>query len=97
MLVEIQVLPRPMGSEDAPYASVEAAIDVIERSGLHYEVGALGTTIEGEPDEVWPLLREIHEACFRAGAESAGAVIKVFESRTASAPTISSLTGKFRQ
>lgn len=97
MIVEIQVLPRPSGTEDAPYAAVEAAIAVIQESGLPYEVGALGTTIEGEPDQVWPLIRRVHEACFNAGATSVGNVIKVFENRGAEPPSVSSLTGKFRK
>jgi uncharacterized protein YqgV (UPF0045/DUF77 family) len=97
MIIEIQVLPRPTGTESEPYAVVEAAIAVIQGSGLPYEVGALGTTIEGEPDDLWPLLRQIHEACFPAGAENVGSIIKVFESRGERRPTVDSLTGKFRQ
>lgn len=97
MIVEIQVLPKPSGTDEAPYAVVEAAIAVIEASGLRYEVGALGTTIEGEPDALWPLLRQVHEACFAAGAASVVCVIKVFETREPAAPQIDDLVGKFRQ
>jgi uncharacterized protein YqgV (UPF0045/DUF77 family) len=97
MLVEIQVLPRPAGTDDNPYSIVEAAIAVIQGSGLTFEVGALGTTIEGEPDQLWPLLRRIHEACLEAGATSVGSAIKVFETREAHHRTIGELTGKFRQ
>lgn len=97
MIVEIQVLPRPSGTDESRYATVEAAIAVIQDSGVDYEVGALGTTLEGEPEQLWPLLRRIHDACFAAGATSVGSVIKVFESRDPEAPTVESLTGKFRQ
>jgi uncharacterized protein YqgV (UPF0045/DUF77 family) len=95
MIVEIQCLPRPAGTPDNPHAHVEAAIAVIQASGLTYEVGPLGTSIEGSPDELWPLLRQVHEACFAAGAESAIAVIKVYEDAETSR-TMASLTGKFR-
>ena len=75
----------------------EAAIAVIQESGLKYEVDALGTTVEGTPDAIWALGRAVHEACLRAGADSLVTVIKVAQSREeASGATISSLTSKFR-
>jgi uncharacterized protein YqgV (UPF0045/DUF77 family) len=97
VIVEIQCLPSPMGTPESKYAHIEAAIAVIEAAGLTYEVGALGTTIEGEPDQLWPLVRQVHEACLRAGAGSVVSVIKVAEAATiADQATIGSLTGKFR-
>ncbi|MGK2966533.1 MAG: thiamine-binding protein [Tepidiformaceae bacterium] len=95
MIAEIQVLPTPPGTADSKYAHVEAAIGVIEASGLKYEVGALGTTVEGEADAVWALLRAAHEAVLAAGAGSVVSVIKVGESSSAGM-TIEGLTGKFR-
>ncbi|HEV7756419.1 MAG TPA: thiamine-binding protein [Mycobacteriales bacterium] len=95
MIVEIQCLPTPAGTPDNPHAHVEAAIAVIQASGLTYEVGALGTTLEGEPDEVWPLLRRIHEACLAAGAEREISIVKLAES-TARPLTMQGLTHKFR-
>jgi uncharacterized protein YqgV (UPF0045/DUF77 family) len=41
---------------------------VIKASGLHYEVGALGTTLEGEDDAIWTTIRSAHEAMLAAGA-----------------------------
>jgi uncharacterized protein YqgV (UPF0045/DUF77 family) len=97
MIVEIQCLPRPGGTPQNPHAHVEAAIAVIEASGLNYEVGPLGTSIEGRPDELWPVMRAAHEACLAAGADTAIAVIKVFEAATpADDRTIDSLVAKFR-
>lgn len=96
MIVEIQVLPSPAGNATGPYAHVHAAIEVIEASGLAYEVGPLGTSLEGPPDAIWPLLRKVHEACLDAGANSAIAVIKVAENRTDTAPTMHSLTDRYR-
>jgi uncharacterized protein (TIGR00106 family) len=97
VIVEIECLANPLGTEDNPYAHVEAAIKVIQDSGLKYEVGALGSTVEGEPDELWALMRKVHEACLAAGAKSLVSVIKVEQARTGQPqPTISGLTGKFR-
>lgn len=97
MIVEVQVLPFPPGTAEARYAHVEAAIAVIQASGLRYEVGPLGTSIEGEPDEVWPLVRQVHEATLTSGADGVVSVIKVEQSRRREAqPTMASLTDAFR-
>lgn len=77
MIAEIQCLPTPAGTDDRRYAHVEAAIAQIQQSGVRYEVGALGTTLEGDPDQVWPLLRRVHEACLHSGAESVITVVKL--------------------
>jgi uncharacterized protein YqgV (UPF0045/DUF77 family) len=95
VIVEIQCLPSPAGTPDNPHAHIESAIAVIQGSGLSYEVSALGTTLEGDPDDVWPLLRRIHEATLAAGATSAISVIKVAESPVRPL-TMAGLTQKFR-
>jgi uncharacterized protein YqgV (UPF0045/DUF77 family) len=92
MLVEIQCLPTPAGTPDDPHAHVEAAIAVIQASGLRYEVGALGTTLEGEADEVWATLRAAHEAMLAAGATGGLSHLKVASVNR----TMDSLTAKFR-
>ena len=97
MIAEIQCLPNPTGNADNQYAHIEPAIAVIEGCGLSYEVDALGTTVEGEPDEVWALLRAVHEASLTAGADSLVTVIKLAEAAPGrESSTIDSLTGKFR-
>jgi uncharacterized protein YqgV (UPF0045/DUF77 family) len=92
MIVEIQVLPRPAGTPDDPYRHVEAAIAVIEAAGVMFEVGALGTTLEGEADQVWATLRAAHEAMLAAGADAGLSHIKVASVNR----TMDSLTTKFR-
>lgn len=95
MIAEIQVLPHPPGddparSPGAVYRHVEAAIAVVAGSGLHHEVGALGTTVEGDPDVVWPVLRRAHEAALASGATSVVSVVTVF-SGTGEAPGMDDL------
>ena len=41
MLMEIQCLARPVGTPEDRYKHVDAAIAVVQASGLRYEVGAL--------------------------------------------------------
>ncbi|MSP23162.1 MAG: thiamine-binding protein [Dehalococcoidia bacterium] len=97
MIMEIECLANPPGTAENRYRHIEAAIAVIESSGLKYEVEALGTTIEGEPDQLWPLLRRVHDACIEAGADSVVTVVKVAQTSTQLTPsTMVSLTGKFR-
>ena len=96
MILDIEVLPRPVGTSEQRYAHVETAIAVIQASGLHFEVHALGTTVEGDPAAVWDLARRIHEATLHSGAESVVTVAKFQQSRAEDPPTMDSLTAKFR-
>lgn len=96
MLAEIQVAPRPAGTADDRYAHVDAAIAQIETSGLEYEVHALGTVVHGTPDQVWTLLRRVHEAALAAGAEAVSSAIKVSEGADDAGPTIGDLVSRFR-
>jgi uncharacterized protein YqgV (UPF0045/DUF77 family) len=92
VIAEIQVAPSPPGTADDPHAFVEAAIAVIKASGLRSEVGALGTTLEGEADVVWATLRAAHEAMIAAGATSGISHVKI----ATVSRTMDSLTHKFR-
>jgi uncharacterized protein YqgV (UPF0045/DUF77 family) len=96
MIAELQVLPRPSGTDDDPHAFVEAAIAAIGAAGVHHEVSALGTTLEGAPDEVWAVLRAAHEATLAAGATFTISVIKLAEGVDDGGPTMDRLTAKFR-
>jgi uncharacterized protein YqgV (UPF0045/DUF77 family) len=92
VIAEIQVAPSPPGTAENPHAHVEAAIAVLQSSGLSYEVGALGTTLEGEADAVWATLRAAHDAMLAAGATGGISHIKVASVNR----TMDSLTHKFR-
>lgn len=96
MIAELQVLPRPSGTDADPHAFVDAAIAAIAAAGLHHEVSALGTTLEGSPDAVWAALRAAHEATLAAGATFTISVIKLAEGADDGGPTMDRLTAKFR-
>ena len=97
MIVEIQCLPRPSGTDEEPYAFVKAAIARVSEADVRFEVGPLGTTLEGPPASVWPLLRRIHEASLEAGARSVISIVKVAQwADEAAAPTMDSLTDGYR-
>ncbi|MGY1606203.1 MULTISPECIES: thiamine-binding protein [unclassified Geodermatophilus] len=92
MIAEIQVAPSPAGTPEDPHAFVEAAVRVIQASGLRYEVGALGTTLEGDADAVWATLRAAHEAMLAAGATAGISHVKIASVDR----TMDSLTRRFR-
>jgi len=97
MIIEIECMAHPPGTADDRYKHIDAAIAVVQGSGLKYEVGALGTTVEGEPDELWRLAREMHEACLASGADALLTFVKFEQTRDpAEQPTMASLTAKFR-
>lgn len=50
LVVEFSVSTLDQGQSIAE--SVAKAVDIIDHSGLSYEVGSMGTTIEGDWDEV---------------------------------------------
>jgi uncharacterized protein YqgV (UPF0045/DUF77 family) len=96
VIAEIQVVPRPLGTADDRYKHVDAAIAVIQASGLRYEVHGLGTTIEGPPEKIWPLLQAVHQATLEAGAERTLSIFKVSSGAQAGGPRVEDLVRKFR-
>ena len=97
MIAEIQVIPRPAGTADDRYKYVDAAIAVIQSSGLKYEVHGMGTVVEGPPERIWPLLQAVHQATLEAGAERTLSIIKVSGSARAGGPHVEDLVRKFRK
>ncbi|HCU26070.1 MAG TPA: hypothetical protein DF383_13720 [Deltaproteobacteria bacterium] len=59
MLAEFSIIPldRGMGMKD----SIAALLDLVDRSGLNYELTAMGTLVEGDDAKVWDLLRQCHD------------------------------------
>jgi len=97
VIAEIQVVPRPAGTADDRYKHVDAAIAIIQASGLRYEVHGLGTVIEGPPEKIWPLLQAVHQATLEAGAERTLSIIKVSSSAQPGGPSVDDLVRKFRK
>jgi uncharacterized protein (TIGR00106 family) len=76
VVAEFSVIPLIEGSL-RPY--VKVALAEIEKSGLKYEVGAMGTTVEGELDEVMAAMMNAHRAVLAAGAGRVVTSIKIDE------------------
>ena len=82
MIAEISVLPTPAGTAANKVEYIEAAIAAIADSGLTHSVHALGTTIEGSPDEVWATARAAFDACLASGADTEMMMLKLYQGGT---------------
>jgi uncharacterized protein (TIGR00106 family) len=63
LLAEFSLTPLDKGASVSAWVS--RSIDIIDRSGVPYRLGPMGTSVEGEWDEVMGLLK----ACFERMAE----------------------------
>ena len=64
MIVQFSVVP--IGSGEELKQAVAGVIDLIDKSGLPYQVTAMSTLVEGDWEEVMGLVRRCHEK-MRAG------------------------------
>lgn len=88
--VSFQVIPLC----DDPYAVVDRAIGVVQRSGVKHEVGPHETTMEGELDRLLEIVKAGHRACFEAGAERVITFVKIVDAVEGS--TIAEKVAKYR-
>ena len=93
-ILNIQVIPKVLDPDDL-YPAVEAAVAVADNSGLHYEVGALGTTFEGDLDEVLQVVTEMQRALVDWGSPNVISQIRLFHDPAG--VSMDGLTGKFRE
>lgn len=80
VVAEISVVPVGTGSPSVS-RYVADCIKMLGKSGLNYEVTAMGTIVEGELDAVLAAARRMHESPFAAGADRVVTTIKIDERR----------------
>ena len=65
MLAELEIIP--IGTKNVSLSSLLAQVaTLIDRSGLDYRVGPMGTVVEGEWDEIMSLAKQCHQAMLKA-------------------------------
>lgn len=74
MLAEFSVTPIGKGTSVGEW--VARCLDLVDRSGLPYRLGPMGTTVEGDLDEVLDLIKRCHEAVL-ADCDRVSTLIKV--------------------
>lgn len=61
---------------------VAVAVAVLEaQQKVRWQLDSMFTTLEGEPDDLFEVIRAMQEAIFDAGAERVGTVIKMDDRR----------------
>ncbi|RQD69183.1 MAG: thiamine-binding protein [Tindallia sp. MSAO_Bac2] len=73
--VGLQVLPSV--ADEYVYGVVDQVIQMIQDSGVKYEVGPLETTMEGDLDELMEIVKEAQKVCIQAGAGNVMSVVKI--------------------
>lgn len=67
-IVNVAVQVLPLETDKHPYRIVDKAIEIIEASGLKYEVCPFETVIEGPYDEVMGIIKQLQVVCVQEGA-----------------------------
>ena len=80
---------------DDPYPIVDKAIEVVQRSGVKYEVGPHETTMEGELDQLVDIVKAGHRACLEAGAQRVITFVKIVDA--VGGTTIAEKVAKYRE
>jgi uncharacterized protein (TIGR00106 family) len=60
LLAEFSIWPMDKGESVGEY--VARCLDIVDRSGLAYKLGPLGTCIEGEWDDVMRVIKQCYQA-----------------------------------
>ena len=89
----LQIIPK--SDKHDLYTLVDKAIEVIQKSGLKYEVCPFETVIEGGYEEILAVVKKAQTACFEAGAEELLINIKM-QVRKDGSVTIEEKTGKYK-
>ncbi|MFQ6128539.1 MAG: MTH1187 family thiamine-binding protein [Thermoplasmata archaeon] len=63
MLAEVSIFPVGEGVSLSKW--VARCLEIIDESGLEYQLNSMGTVIEGEYDEVMEVIRKCHMAVLR--------------------------------
>lgn len=71
----IQIVPITKTKDHYPI--IDKAIDVIQQSGLRYEVGPMETVIQGDYDRILAVAKKAQEICLEAGADEIVVTMKV--------------------
>ncbi len=78
----VAVSIAPTGSGTSVGAYVARALQVLEEQDVvKFEPGPMFTTLEGDLDAIFSLVRKMQEAVFAMGADRVGTVLKIDDRR----------------
>ncbi|HEI7930630.1 TPA: thiamine-binding protein [Staphylococcus aureus] len=91
-LMSIQIIPKtPNNDNVTPY--VDEAIKIIDESGLHFRVGPLETTVQGNMNECLILIQSLNERMVELECPSIISQVKFYH--VPDGITIETLTEKY--
>ncbi len=67
----------PLVTDEHRYNVVDKAIEIIQKSGLHYKVCPFETVVEGSSDAVYALIRQIQTQILEMGCDELLLNIKI--------------------
>ncbi len=74
--MSIQIIPKTKNGENViPY--VDEAIAIIDASGIKYEVHPLETTMEGDLDQIFAVIKKMNEKMIEIGSSNVISQIKI--------------------
>lgn len=74
--IAIQILPKVESTEET-IRIVDEVIAYIASTGLHYQVGAFETSVEGDFDTLMTILKECQLIAINAGAQGVSSYVKI--------------------
>jgi uncharacterized protein (TIGR00106 family) len=78
----MEIAVYPLGTGDASVSrEVSGVFDILDRSGLPYQTTIMGTVVEGEPDALFALARDLHAAVFGDTVHRVVTVVRIDERR----------------
>jgi len=90
-IVAVNIVPLGVGTSVSKYVAAAEKV-IVDRPGIHRQVGPMFTTLEGDLDEIIKAIREMQEAVFSAGAERVITTIKIDDRRDKKATMESKLS-----
>ncbi|MDO8741574.1 MAG: thiamine-binding protein [Candidatus Roizmanbacteria bacterium] len=74
--ISFQVLPKAK-TDKQMIKIIDQVIKMIEQSGVNYEVGPMETTMEGDLETLFQIVKKAQYLCIKEGAENVFTNIKI--------------------
>ena len=74
--ISFQVLPKAR-SDKKLIEIVDKVIEMIKKFGVNYEVGPMETTMEGDLETLFQIVKKAQYLCIKAGAENVFTTVKI--------------------
>jgi uncharacterized protein (TIGR00106 family) len=79
-IAAVSLSPLGVGISVSEYVAVALRV-LAAQDRVRWEPGAMFTTLEGDPEDLFEVIRAMQEAVFEAGAERVGTVVKMDDRR----------------